>query len=92
MSKYKVWCEDYGGSFETSDTINADCHIHAAEEWVRQYEQRHVEFPVGNGGSVVVYVVDALTLVGGAVERLYEVTGHAEPVYHARPVRVGVKL
>lgn len=80
MNTYKVWCPEYGHTEDNADAVQSDCHIHAAVDWVRHYEYHRAEFPVGNGASVVVHVS------GDGTTRRYEITGHAEPVYDAKPL------
>ncbi|UCM30742.1 hypothetical protein LE197_12950 [Pseudomonas sp. PS1(2021)] len=83
MSDFRVWCPDYGHEEDDAMHIrDAYDHAAAAREWAERYERQNAEYPIADGGCVVVMVQRA-----GEGAQAFTVSGYAQPAYTENAIR-----
>lgn len=81
--KYDVWCPDLGSRPKDARAFEAHEAYAAAEKWAEWEDAYSADYCIVGGTDRRVCVREH----GGETVQTFMVSGRAEPVYSARPVR-----
>jgi hypothetical protein len=80
MTRYVVWCPEYGQTREDGRVIEAYGPTLACEQWAEREDQKSAEYSIARGNAAELMVAE----IGSSLAPFrYSVVGEAVPSYRA---------